>query len=54
MKQQQTDPQIIHALIAGIQAWRKGMTAKEDTPAFNQQSHLGWDAALDSWLGMEW
>jgi len=54
MKQQQTDPQIIHALTAGLQAWCKGMTTEEDTPALKQQLHLVWDAALDGWLGMEW
>jgi len=54
MKQQQMDPLLIHTLIAGIQAWCEGTNAEEDTPVFNQQSQLGWDAALDSWLGMEW
>jgi len=51
MKQQQMDPVIIHTLIAGIQAWWVGMTTEEDTLAFNQQSRLGWGAALDGWLG---
>jgi len=54
MKQQQTDPRLIHSLTMGLLAWWEGRTTKEDTPAFNQQSRLGWDAALDGWIGTEW
>jgi len=54
MKQQQTDPVLTSSLIAGIQVWREGKTTEDDTPASTQQSRIGWGAALDGWLGMEW
>jgi len=54
MKEEQSDPIIIQAIAEGLEMWRSGTTANNDTPAFQKQSWLGWDAALDGWLTTEW
>jgi len=54
MKDEQTDPSIIQAIAEGLAMWRSGTTTNNDTPAFQKQSWLGWDAALDGWLTTEW
>jgi len=54
MKDEQSDPNLIQALTQVLQAWRSGTALSEHTPAFHKQSQLGWDAALDGWLLVEW
>jgi len=54
LKEEQSDPIIIQAIAEGLETWRSGTMATNDTPAFQKQSWLGWDAALDGWLTTEW
>jgi len=54
MKAEQSDPNLIQALTQGLQAWHSGTAPLEATPVFYKQSLLGWDAALDGWLLVEW
>jgi len=54
MKSEQSDPQLIQAMITRLQAWYDGMTSHEDALAANQQSQLGWETVLDGWLSLEW
>jgi len=41
-------------LIEGLQAWRSGVPSTGATAAFQAQSLLGWDVALDGWLAVDW
>ncbi len=54
LKQEQSDPQLIIALLNGLCLWRKGESVPDDTSATAQQANIGWDAAMDGWLGTEW
>ena len=54
MKDEQPDPTLIQAINEGLAEWRSGTPAANATPAFQKQSRLGWQAALDGWIMIEW
>jgi len=54
LKQEQSNPQLIKALLDGLHSWRNGENMPTDILVTAQQANIGWDAALDSWLGKEW
>ncbi len=54
MKEEQTDPNLTQALAEGLEMWRSGTTTHNDTPASQKQAWIGWGAALDGWLTIEW
>ncbi len=54
MKDEQSDPTLIKAITEGLAEWRSGIPADNDTPAFQKQSELGWQVALDGWITIEW
>jgi len=54
LKEEDTDPAIIQALTTGLQSWYQGVAPQSGSPALVLQLLLGWDSALDGWLGIEW
>jgi len=57
MKAEQSDPQLIQALVEGLQAWQNSTPASEDTsdtPAASKQKQIRWEALLEGWLSLEW
>jgi len=41
-------------MVDGLQAWQQDNQLTDDSPAPQQQSRIGWDVALEGWLGLEW
>jgi len=54
MKAEQLDPQLIKVLIMELQAWHNGKPHTCTSPLVQQQLEIGWDAALDGWLSLDW
>jgi len=54
MKAEQSDPQLVQALVDGLQAWRQNTPRSEETSAASKQEQIGWDGLLNGWLSLEW
>jgi len=49
-----TDPLLTMELLMGLQEWRSGGTITGTLPVTQKQSLIGWEAAMDRWLVLEW
>jgi len=54
MKAKQSAPQLVQALVDGLQAWRNNTPALDELQVSIKQASFGWDGLLDGWLSLEW
>jgi len=54
MQTEQLDPQLTGLLITELQAWHNGEPNTNTSLVAQKQLKIGWDAALDSWLSLDW
>jgi len=53
-KEENSALHLIQVIEDGLQAWRQDTQSPRNSPATSQQSQIGWDTALNGWLGLEW
>jgi len=54
MKTEQSDPKLIELLLTELQAWRNGEPHTTTLQLAQTQLEIGWEAALDGWLSLDW